>query len=212
MLDLLLIGLMLFGCETAKLLPDAVQTYQKDLEIYESGTKIVGLGVLQPKPSYNFDIRSRHNPDLVRISNCHRDLVLRDQKKQFNFPFAPNKAVENGSCVLLFTMLDSKGFHQFGGVVFRENDETLSSTVACNGAVDHDYVGASVCQGKVGTIQSIAFSTDDVAVKTSCPPPRHDGKRWFITLAEGFCLFLFKSDKDEFHKLTTFGYNDVIQQ
>ena len=197
-------------------IPESVQpetsSYQKDLVIRESST-IVGMGVLPKKNSYELKFDARENPELVRISNCHRDVILRGQKKHLSFTYTPNQRVENGSCTLLVTFLDDKGRHQFGAVSFRD-DESLPATVSCNGRKDR-FDGASICQAKSGTVQAIDF---DVPVEarsgTGCAAPKgsEDRKQWNFTAKDDFCLYVFKSDGGEFHKLTTFGYNEIIKQ
>ncbi len=204
---------VLSGCQTADILPKTESLFQKDLTITEGGIQIVGLGVLPAKDEYKFEIKSRHNPDIVRISNCHRDLPIRDQKKNFQYAFIPNKLIEKGSCVLRFTFLDSKGYHQFGAVAFKEPEDNLAASISCNGAAPYEMVGDSTCQGKAGTIQVISFK-EETKVQTVCPMPRYDADfgRWYVTLPEGDCLYRFSTKGGEYHKLVTFGYNDIINQ
>lgn len=200
------------ACETTSKIQSEEFEYQKDLVITESGMQIVGFGVFPERQQYNFHINSRHNPDRVRISNCHRDETLYSQSKNFSYKFTPNKLVERGNCILHFNFFDANGYHQFGSVVFNQKADTLQAKLSCNGVPPTFFEGTSTCQGKVDTVQAISFH-ENVRVVGECPLPKsEDGKFWLFKLTEGTCLYTFKSDKDEFHSLTTFGYNEIIKR
>jgi len=196
---------------TTELQPETA-SYQKDLVIREAATIIVGMVVLPNKLSYDLKFDARENPEIVRISNCHRDVIFRYQKKHFSFRYTPNRRIENGSCALLVTFLDDKGRHQFGAISFRD-DETLPATVSCNGT-NVKYDGASVCQAKSGTIQAIDFDVPVQVRSMACTVPTgtDDRKHWTFATKDDFCLYVFKSDNGEVHKLTTFGYNEIMKQ
>ena len=115
--------------------------------------------------------------------------------------------------MMLITFLDDKGRHQFGSITF-EDGENLPGLLQCNGAKQNN-IGVSACQAKSGTFQAIDFG---VPVRTSdkmlpgCNLPKGVGKEWTIKVAEGFCMYVFESEHGAFHKLTTFGYNELIPQ
>lgn len=213
----LLITSLLFlnACQSANLdAPMSDGHYRKDLRVYLHSPRVSfeGFGVLPQQESYRLQLRSRKDPELVRISNCHRDLVFRDEDDKFSYTFVPNSKVESGSCILQFTFLDTKGYHQFGAITFR-GDESLPASMSCNGE-KVETVGASACQAKAGTLQAIEFPSQ-VYLKTSegCTKPVSEGRRsWEFVINEGYCIHLFKSDDDQFHKLTTFGYTDFMKQ
>jgi len=186
--------------------------FQKDLQIREGGNLITGFGVLPKQASYHLEMRSKKDAEVIRVSNCHRDLVFYEGNDKFTYRFSPNMRIEDGSCLLLITFLDNKGFDQYGAISFR-GDETVPAVLSCNG-VSVPALGASACQAKSGTMQGIEFKElMKVKAADGCELPQTNdgGKFWIYTVKTGFCLYLFKSDKNgEFHKLTTFGYNDVL--
>lgn len=207
----LILTALLSACAGTEAPNSSEGIYRKDLLIKESDKVIYGLGVLPKKKAYNLEIRAREKAELVRFSNCHRDFI--DTKKrgwdEYSYYFEPNPSIEKGSCVLQITFLDAKGYHQFGAVSFVD-DETLPARLACNGE-KKDRAGASTCQAKVGTLQTITFK-DSTQVKSTCAKPKtKDSKLWTYAIEQGFCLFLFRSKAGEFHKLTTFGYEDIAK-
>ena len=173
----------------------------------------MGFGVLPPKKEYLLELRSRKEPEIVRLSNCHRDVVLRDVDDKLAYRFSPNPKVEAGSCILQVTFLDSKGYHQFGAIAFAQEGDDLLGFVACNG-LEFSAEGASACQAKVATLQSIEFDKPvEVKASAGCKlPTSEDEYLWYYSIREGFCLYLFRTEDGEFHKLTTFGYNDFMKQ
>lgn len=187
--------------------------YKKDLEIQEASSRFFGFGVLPKKNAYRLRIKSRKEPELVRLSNCHRDVIDRDADDKYEYTYIPNRSIENGSCVLQITFLDSKGYHQFGAISFKDEDETLEAQIACNGEV-MGTEGASVCQAKAGTLQIVSFdSYTEVRGSNGCKLPQsEDGYEWKYSVREGLCVFLFKSEDGSFHKHTTFGYTDILEQ
>ena len=201
---------ILSGCATVQV-PLSSSTYRKDLSIRSGSYQILGFGVLPQAQAYHLELRSRKDPELIRVSNCHRDVVFRNEDDKFSYGYIPNRSVENGSCILQFTFLDSKGYHQFGAISFVDG-ETLPAVLSCNGEKYH-AVGASTCQAKVGTIQVIEFEKPlQAKASTGCELPISNGKAWQYKVKEDYCLYIFKSDSNEFHKLTTFGYNEVVNQ
>ena len=212
---LLLTFLATLGCQTAGVSERNDGVFQKDLLIYSEGRRFVGFGVLPPDTTYLLALQSRKEPEIVRVSNCHRDVVLREvDDNELSYRFTPNRKVEDGSCLLQITFLDEKGYHQFAAVSFRDESESLPVSVYCNGSTVY-YEGASVCQGKAGTLQAIEFDVPvEVLASSGCklPTTKDDGYLWHFSVKEGYCVFDFKSEDDEFHRLTTFGYNNLVKQ
>lgn len=190
--------------------PEAI--YEKDLIISEGGDKFAGFGVLPRKKAYSFKFEGDSVAKKVRISNCHRDPSLsKDLKKIVPYEFIPSQRAElNGDCVMTVTYLSAAGRHQFGAVTFVD-DETLPAKLECNGS-RRNTDGVSACQARAGTLQTIDFSVK-VAGQTitpGCNQPQSDNNLdWNITASEGFCLYVFRTDDKDFHRLTTFGYNEI---
>lgn len=203
------------GCSTSKQ-QARDGYYQKDLLISEHGRPktISGFGVLPKRSKYLLDIKSRKRPEIIRLSNCHRDLVYRgrDTSHKFKYDFIPNRKIENGSCLFQFSFLDSKGYHQWGAVSFVD-DETLKANLYCNGRASKT-IGVSACQAKSGTIQVIELENEsDVRGQKGCEKPTtKDGLAWSFKVKEGLCFYIFKSVEGDFHRLDTYGYNDIVKQ
>ena len=193
----------------AKIRPsDGSKAFYKSLSFSVDSTLYSGLSVLPPKLSYDFRLEFERSIALLRVSNCHRDQVFRDiSKRKYLYSFSPNPLVENGSCILQFTALSANGKHKFGAVTFKRKDENIDAILSCNGS-RKAYRGASVCQGKIGTIQAIEIHA--ITVKSSCDlPVETPGDAWVFTMQDKYCIYLFKHD-DEYHKLTTFGYSEHL--
>lgn len=185
--------------------------YQKELVIKEGDTKITGFGVLPSKKSYSFTFESETVPQVVRVNNCHRDEKFKGSKV-FKYDFKPSQRTEyGGNCILSVSFIDPSGSHRFGAVTFID-DETLPARLECNG-VPQNTVGVSSCQAKSGTIQAIDFSVKvhGMTQTAGCEQPinRNGGREWDITISDDFCLYVFRAEDKDFHRLTTFGYNET---
>lgn len=196
---------------TGESLLDVKASYLKDVCINEKTAPIEGFGVLPPQDEYFIDFKFKTDPEILRLSNCHRDVVLYNVNKKYTFHYKPNPMIETGSCLLQITALDSKGRHQFGALSFQTKDESLEAVLYCNGSYVRS-LGASVCQAKEGTTQVVRF-LDDVMYKEAdgCKLVRIDSKSFEITTHKDYCLYMFKDEKGRIHKLTTYGYTDIIK-
>jgi hypothetical protein len=210
---LFLLLLLLTSCGTTAL-NDPEKTYLKDLEVRHEADNIQGFGVLPERDVYHLKFRSRHSPEYVHIQSCHRDLVLRDQKKIFTYTYIPAKGLEDsGGCLLQVAAFDKKGHHQWLALDFY-GGEKLQSIVACNGSLS-TLQGASTCQGRVGSLQQIRFgeSVDSLASDGCSDLTTDNNKEFFIQLTKDFCIYTFYGvASDSFHRLTTYGYEDIMQR
>lgn len=208
----LILGFLLASCGTT--LNDPEKSYLKDLEVRHEASDISGFGVLPIRDTYYLKFRSRESPEYVHIQSCHRDLVLRDQKKVFSYTYQPVKGLEDsGGCLLQIAAFDEKGRHQWAALDFY-GGEMLESSLACNGAL-HTLRGASTCQGRVGSLQKITFrETVDYLATDGCGDIQTENeKEFYINLNKDFCIYTFYGlDSDTFHRLTTFGYEDIMQR
>jgi hypothetical protein len=159
--------------------------------------------------------RSEREPELVRISTCHRDVFLKDDlDEEFSYEYVPAEGIEDsGSCILQVAAFDSQGFHEFGAVDFVD-DETMSADLYCNGEYLPDTVGASVCQARAAALQVIKFrQAVELVSRDNCPEPYTvDSKLYSYPIKEGYCIYLFFNAAGEMHRHTTFGYNGDIRE
>jgi hypothetical protein len=75
--------------------------------------------------------------------------------------------------------------------------------------------GVSICQSRASLVQRIAFAEPvEVLHPDFCQAPEviEGGKAFLIELSSSKCLYLFQDDKKRRHRLTTFGYDDVIMR
>jgi hypothetical protein len=203
---------ILVGCSTVS--NDAENTYRKTLKITHEEETVVGFAALARLDEYPLFFETAKKPELVRISTCHRDVVLDDTGDEFSYRYIPSKGIEDqGSCILQIATFDDKGHHQFGAVDFLD-DETLMADIYCNGESELAIIGATVCQARVGTDQVIEFATSvEVFAQETCKKPEEFGDGLFrYSMKEGYCIFLFKSEDGELHRHTTFGYTDIMKR
>jgi hypothetical protein len=200
--------------------------YKKDLKISvmigNSFKPMVGVSVQEAgKKTYNLILEPKVKLSFLRASNCHRDWAAHNpvtatgglfKKITYLYRYEPNPRVENNSCVLLISALDSNGKHQFAAITFREPDETITAKVHCNGTVK-DHYGASICQAKAGTTQGIdLFEAVDVRAAQGCPVPTKVGpNKYNYVIQPDLCLYMFRQKDGFFHKHTTFGYKELIK-
>lgn len=194
------------GAHPSNIPPD--KQYKKDLKIEYNNNVFDGVAVLPKALSYKIEFKAKNDAKIMRISNCHRDVIKNIDDDKFEFSYTPNPLLERGSCVLLVSFLEKKTRHQFGLVDFID-DEALLATTHCNGE-KKQYFGVSVCQAKAGTMLAISFEENTfVKSRSSCLQPIFvDVKTYKIKAQPGLCLYVFKSVKNEYHRLTVFGYND----
>ena len=203
--------LLFISCQTP--VNDLNGVYQKDLLIRNNSNQIIGFGSLPKASSYQFLIEARKEPEIVRISSCHRDVVIRDPgDERFSYKYIPSKNIEdNGSCILQIATFDEKGRHQFGAVDFLD-DETLSANIYCNGN-KYPRIGVSTCQARAETLQAIEFKENvEVFAGGDCvKPTSEDGLIYTYSVRQGYCIFVFSSET-AIHRHTVFGYNDIMKR
>lgn len=186
---------------------DVGKQYLKNLQINEESE---GFIILPYQDKYSLKFESEHTPEFIRISNCHRDVIVQKPKKKFEYLFIPNRIIEKDSCLMQITVLDDKGHHQYGAISFVSKDEKLIGNLNCNGK-NKQFFGASVCQAKAGTIQSISFK-GHVHVHNNCDDNTDfRDENFILNIKPGYCLYLFKDENALIHKLTTFGYNEILR-
>lgn len=191
---------------------DPEKVYKKELSITYEGRTFDGFGSLPKRDKYNILIKSRKKTDFVRITNCHRDIIMREVKtREFYYTIVPNNAVEDGSCIINIWFLNEDGGNEFGALSLTVDHETIPASVSCNGEIG-TYAGASVCQAKTGTTQMVVFNKEVMAkASNGCGPINTDDyKTWKYQIKQNFCLYLFKNESEELHKHTSFGYNEIV--
>jgi len=192
-------------------------SYQKDLNITVNGHSFKGTALPKLSQKYKIEIESPTNLDLLTLESCHRHISIQNafhkkrvikNKKKYIYNFVPSPLEKD--CFLEVKALSKKEAHSWGLIVFNSDEYTIPATVYCNGD-KINYQGTSICQSKKDLDQQIIFKRK-VAVEGNCPIVRaglSNYKVYNLTIKEGFCVFIFRTEK-EFHRLYTFGYDQII--
>lgn len=206
---------ILHACVTQPV--DVNALYRKDLRMQidrtwgNAAADFTGMGVLDKKPSYNFNFYFSHKPSKFTLTTCHREIVWANPGNGVKYTYTPEPLIEqDGYCPIEVGAFDDQGRHAWGMIDFR-NSESLPATMYCNGEVKKE-IGVSLCQTKAKLVQRISFEEKVSAVASEgCPAGSlsDDKKSFMLPVGQGKCLYLFKG-KSDFHRLITFGYDDVI--
>lgn len=201
--------------------------YKKDISVIFEGKEFVGMAVLPGQASYDLHIKAKGDLDLFTFTNCHREEVSEDawnvqetkrtfifkkqvdKKKEIKLTFRPTELEKDGPCpIFVAGYEESKGRHSWAFIDFENEENRLISEVQCNGETKM-FTGVSVCQARAGLLQRIKFS---VNVKTSpdCPIRIINDFEYEIEIPLGECVYTFMSESGETHRLTTFGYEQVL--
>lgn len=208
------LSLFLFSCSTTQPI-DVSTIYRKDMRLKIDGKKQDGgVYVLENKKRYDFKAYFYKDADKFVVASCHRHLVWSYPGDKVEFVYEPDPELEQTAdelCPLELGAFDVNGQHSWGYVDFRST-ETLAGRLSCNGATNRPVYGVSICQSKTGLIQKIAFDVPVEYVHSKdCPRPRTEDNRTFIIqMGHNKCFYLFQNHHDDFHRLTMFGYDDVM--
>lgn len=202
---------IIYSCKSVKL-AEIDYEYRKELTIESSGVVIKGFGNLDKRDKYELVFKSEVDADLIRINNCHRDEIFRSvEDNEFKYTYTPNSSIENGSCIIHIAFLEKEGFNEFGALTFTD-DETLKANVSCSGS-KYEAIGSSTCQARENTIQSIEFEAEvENNNPDDCEIKKESGKLYSYYMKSGYCIFLFKDLEGNYHKHTSYGYNEVYRK
>ncbi len=188
--------------------------YRKDMPIEVDGEKLTGGVYVLPKQStYQITARPYRKADVFKLISCHRHKVYFGEKKvRFRYEPKPLESADGRLCALKLGAFDSKLQNSWAYIDF-QGPEKLQAIISCNGERDYRAVGVSVCQSMAGLIQMIRFTTPvDVYYPEDCPKAIVTKAGYEIELSRGRCIYLFQSKSGKRHRLTTFGYDDVIMR
>lgn len=185
------------------------KTYRKDLIFYDEKGQHEGIYVADKMPSYHFRIRFSEKPRLMKIRSCHRELVFDNPGKHLDFTYEPETGLEDtiDPCFLELASFTKEGYNQTALIDFHR-DEALVGTLTCNGK-RIETTGVSICQTRAGLLQRMEFEHPVIAEGlSSCPKIQDRAMTFIFPVSIGICLYFFYDGKN-FHKLVTFGYDDV---
>jgi hypothetical protein len=187
------------------------------------GKKYFGWGVLPAKSSYEFEVESPGEIDLIRVSTCARldtdepgGGIFKDEH-EYDYDYKPDIELEQvGSCPLRVEGFEAgvPGRHSFGLFELAFGPEKLPAVTTCNGRKKPNN-GVSMCVSREGLNQRITFKTPVMLLidslsdrcKIQLSP---DGLAWDYTIRKRECVYVFKSlNNDDMHRHLTVGYEET---
>lgn len=203
--------------------------YKKDMAIKYDGVSYVGVAVLPESSSYDIHIIAKGDLDLFTFTNCHRDensenawnvtetsrnFIFKKTtslKKEIKLTFKPTPLEKDGVCpVFIGGFEEEKGRHSWGLIDFEDANHKLIGSMECNGELNTS-TGVSICQSRAGLIQRITFGVKvRVLPEAECDLGKTEGESFEFGIKKGQCVYAFMSDSGALHRLTTFGYEQVL--
>lgn len=139
-----------------------------------------------------------------------KDSIIK--KKQIKIFFRPTQIEQDkNACPMFLSAYErGKGRHSFGIIDFKRSNFNLEASVECDG-VTTAQAGVSLCQGKINSFQRIKFKdTPELFASDKCKQDiRPTANGFEIMIKKDLCVYLFKGN-NQYHRLTTFGFEDVL--
>lgn len=221
--------LVLVSCNGEKMpVASSEVFYKRDMILEVGGVKGEGALVVPLKNVIPFLVTARGDLDLFTFTTCHREETAEDagnvtertgwlfkrtitKKREVKLDFRPTLIEGAGGCpVMLGGYEQSKGRHSWGFVDFETPEATLPAILNCNGLV-LSVNGVSVCQARMGLIQSIKFPVSvRVSPEASCDLGKTEGDSFEFPIPKGQCVFAFMAQDERIHRLTTLGYEQIL--
>ena len=193
---------------------DAEQFYRRDMELKINGQKFNGVAVLPAAGRYRIEGWLHADARLVKFTTCHREEVLDDfDDDDFEYSFTPVPGIEDqGFCPLEIGAFDDYGQHDWAFIDFRR-DQKLSAQIGCNGQM-YRASGVSICQSKSGLIQTVEFPVEvEASYPDWCPEVEsEDRKNWSYIIAPEKCVYVFRSNEGQIHRLLSLGYHEILMR
>ena len=203
---------LLISCAHNPILEPEV-TYRKTLRFVVNGEQAKGTYSAKKKPLYHMEISVPQKPNIVKLTSCHQERIFIKPGKEIEFDYIPNPDIEAGDlpCIVEISALEESGKNQWGMIDFQLPSEKLASKINCNGEV-FNSIGSAICQSRVGLVQSIEF---DRTVTSHTPQDCNiidpiKGNKFYFSVTEGNCFYLFSDGAGGFYRLVTFGYNEAL--
>jgi len=208
---LLLSGCATLGQSTGALNPDAV--FKKTLAFTVNGKTAVGTMTVPAADTYRIDAVFPAKPEVVKISTCHKQVVVEKPTTNTFFIGAIKGLEDSGYCPVRIDAIDLGGVNS--SAYFEIENETLDAFLLCDGE-NRKTKGVTVCQAKAGMTQRILFF-EEVNFEKMSPdcadmtPMKQLGYGYDFNISKGECVYLFHGKKsDTFHRVTTIGYSDIF--
>ncbi|MGV8130678.1 MAG: hypothetical protein ACP5N7_01085 [Candidatus Pacearchaeota archaeon] len=219
---ILAILMLALSCSSIQLPVDLTKKYKLNLGIQNKEFYDVGMIVLPKKPLYSIIFDSDGKQDFLSFKTCSREMIILDGKrlltrKQVQINYSPNEIEQNRFCPSHIDSISEGGYMEKGYIDYENDQDILNAKVICAEKTE-EKKGVSVCQSRVGTIQKIEFDNEViVSPGDGCKNIRSENGNWtgkgFVYNIElDFCVYLFMEKKvpRRTHRLTTYGYNDIL--
>jgi hypothetical protein len=220
-----ILALILGGCAASSQQLNPAVLYKRDMLVTVNGFQGDGVLVAPKADSYTMQIDAQGKLDLFTLTTCHREQTREKagekgwfkDKSRVALEFIPVPGIESGgfACPLELGGYEQvKGRHSWALIDFEDPGTDLPAKLKCNGS-ESNTRGVSICQSRQGLVQEITFSEPVLAAeKGVCAPMKAsaDGKRFQFEMPKGQCTFRFltRSGAERWHRLTTFGYEQIL--
>jgi uncharacterized protein YceK len=223
---ILVIVMMLIAgsCSTIQTAIDPLKKYKLDLFMKNKEYSATGMMVLPKKDLYSIIFESEGKMDYFTFKTCSRETVIIDgrrllNRKEVQINYRPNEIEKSMMCAAQVYAV-SKDMTTMSGYIDFENDVDKASAILTCGEDTQKTYGTSVCQGRIGLIERIDFEDEMiVSPDEGCKNIRSEngtwqGKGFTINIERDYCIFVFmqKNPPHNTHKLTTFGYDEILNR
>lgn len=225
MLKLLIALFLLVSCSPGAVVDKITpgdKIYKRDVKILFEGKEYVGVAVLPKRDTYQLEMTFAGTLDLVTFKTCHREVTQDDagggkifgKKNKWTFTYTPVVGMETGVCPVEVAGFErDKGRHSLANIDFVSGLETLPAVLLCNGKRE-GFQGVSACQAYTGLLAKVIFTEPVYSVpdpECSSIPYSLDSMSWDMMISPGRCIYSFrsKSGNRPWHRLTTYGYEEI---
>jgi hypothetical protein len=183
-----------------------------------NGTRYVGVGLLQRATRTVIQFELPPKTRELAITTCHREeFHYPAGAATFSWAYVPTMWLENwDTCLITATAFTDSGSTAKALIDWTSN-EFLPGTIHCNGTKTDGVKGATICQSRAGLVQMISFTEKVQARGTDrCAAVRSESGqdadwRWFVDISPGLCIYAFRDEKKQLHRLTTYGYTGATK-
>ena len=188
------------------------------MEIKIEDQEYEGFAVVKDISNLKIKARFKDKGDLIRIKTCHRSMDIEQAWKQSSFGWVDkdsakinlqlNTPIEDKEyCPIEIIAFSHSGKHSWAFIDKKTANENLSAIYRCNGET-RAYKGVGICQSYKGLEQQIEFP-EKTNVRSNCPYERLDDQAFKYNTKKGYCVYIFKSESGQYHRLTTIGYESI---
>jgi len=186
---------------------DPLVFYVRSLKFIVDKREYTGVAVLPKKASYDIEIRSANDIDLLTIRTCAREfygekvgtgggIIFWQNEQKYTYHYELDPDLEYGRiCPMEIAAYNVKtGSHSWGYVDFATDEYTLPATWHCNGMVSQ-WDGVSVCQNRVGNKVKVKFSSSVIwnpslaGMRCAILEGLQRGTEFEFFVPEGSCFF-----------------------